>query len=71
MQGFIEVEKILPRWDIYATLLPQSARVSDAIVDVYEAVVLFSVDSIRMLRKSPLSMTGSFFEVPDLELMVF
>ena len=55
--GMSDIGKMLPRFEAYQNLLSNASRLDSALVDLYESIVEFSVESFRFLRQSPLSMT--------------
>ena len=52
--GMCRINQILPRVESYHNLLPLTPELNQAIVNVYEAIVEFCFETIKILRKHPM-----------------
>jgi hypothetical protein len=59
-QGMCDIGQALPRFQTYEKLFPSSGRLNLALVDVYESVVLFCIETIKFLRSNSISETPIF-----------
>lgn len=49
------VAQVTPRFEAYTSILPNAPRLAEALIQAYEAIVLFHVDSIKFLRTGSIS----------------
>jgi hypothetical protein len=50
-----DIGQALPRFESYQNLLPQTQSLNEALIGVYEAVVEFCIETIKVLRRHPMS----------------
>lgn len=58
--GMAQVAQMLPRFESYQNLLPSTPQLTQALINVYEAVVGFCFETILALRENPVRMLTPF-----------
>jgi hypothetical protein len=53
--GFSEITKALSRFEEYQTFFTSAPRLNEALVDLYELVFGFFIESIKLFRRHPIS----------------
>lgn len=54
-EGFSDIAKALPRFEEYQTFFTSAPRLNEALVDLYELVVRFFINTIKLFRRHPIS----------------
>lgn len=65
--GMLDIGKMLPRFEAYQILLPESPRLKVAILELYVSIVQFSLDAIFFFCTYLLSMESRPLMTPQTE----